>query len=56
MTIAREMFSELSQAKTDVEVVLGDVTVVKAVGHGTITFQREPMSPMILRDYCMYVG
>ena len=39
MTGAREMFSELSQARIDVEVVLGDDTVVKAVGRGTITFQ-----------------
>ena len=30
--------------------VLGDDTVVRAAGHGTITFQRESMSPMILRD------
>ena len=40
MTGAREMFSELSQAEIDVEVVLGDDIVVRAVGHGTITFQR----------------
>ena len=40
MTGAREMFSELSQAGIDVEVVLGDDTIVRVVGHGTITFQR----------------
>ena len=50
MTGAREMFSELSQADTDVEVVLGDDSVVNAVGRGTIIFQRESMSPMVLRD------
>ena len=50
MTGAQEMFSELSQADTDVEVVLGDDSVVSAVGHGIITFQRESMSPMVLRD------
>ena len=44
------MFSELSQTETDVEIMLGDDSVVRAVGHGTITFQRESMSPMILRD------
>ena len=38
MTGAREMFSELSQSEIDVEVVLGDDTVVRAVGRGTITF------------------
>ena len=50
MTGAREMFSKLSQADTNVEVVLGDDSVVNAVGHGTITFQRESMSPMVLQD------
>ena len=48
MTGAREMFFELSQTKTDVEVVLGDDSIVRAVGHRTITFQRESMSPMVL--------
>ena len=38
MTGACEMFSELSQAEIDVEVVLGDESVVSAVGLGTITF------------------
>ena len=32
------------------EVVLGDDSAVRAVGRGTITFQRESMSPMVLRD------
>ena len=32
------------------EVVLGDDSVVSAVGCGTFTFQRESMSPMVLRD------
>ena len=50
MTGAREMFYELSQTETDVEVVLGDDSAVRAVGRGTITFQRESMSPMVLRD------
>ena len=50
MTVAREMFFDLSQAKTDVEVVLEDDFVVKAVGCGTIIFQRDSMSPMVLRD------
>ena len=38
MTGAREMFSELSHAGIDVEVVLGDDTIVRAVGRWTITF------------------
>ena len=50
------MFSELSQEKIDVEVVLGDDTIVRAVGRGAITFQRESMSPMILRDVLYVPG
>ena len=56
MTGAREMFSELSQEGIDVEVVLGNDTVVRVVGHGTITIQRETMSPMILRDVLFVPG
>ena len=41
LTGSREMFSELSHLEIDVELVLGDDTIVRAVGHGTITFQRE---------------
>ena len=29
---------------------MGDDSVVSAIGHGTITSQRESMSPMVLRD------
>ena len=47
---AHGMFSKLSQTEIDVEVVLGDDSAVRAVGRGTITFQRESMSPMVLRD------
>ena len=38
------------------EVVLGDDTVVRAVGRWIITFQRESMSPMILRDVLYVPG
>ena len=35
---------------------MGDGTIVRVVGHGTITFQRESMSPMILRDVLVMLG
>ena len=38
------------------EVVLGDDSVVSAVGRGTITFQREYMSPMVLWDVLYVPG
>ena len=56
MTSAREMFFELSQTETDVEVVLGDDSAVRVVGRGTITFQRESMSPMVLKDVLYVPG
>ena len=56
MTGAREMFFELSQTETNVEVVLGDDLALRPVGHGTITFQRESMSPMVLRDVLYVPG
>ena len=48
MTSAHDMFSKLSQIETDVEVVLGDDSAVRVVGRGTIAFQRDSMSPMVL--------
>ena len=50
------MFSERSQAGRDVEVMLGDDTIVRVVGGGTIIFQRESMSPMTLRDVLFVPG
>ena len=50
------MFSELSQEGIDVEVVLGDDTFVIVFVCGTITFQRESMSPMTLRDMFFVPG
>ena len=44
------MFSNISQVGIDVEVVLGNGTVVRDVGCGAITFERQSMSPMTLRD------
>ena len=38
------------------EVVLGDDSAVRVVGRGTITFQRESMSPMILRGVLYVPG
>eukprot|EP00253_Pinus_taeda_P007806 PITA_07806 len=50
MTGVREYFSELSESGTDVKVVLGDDRVVRAVGVGTLTFQRESKPPLKVTD------
>eukprot|EP00253_Pinus_taeda_P016481 PITA_16481 len=46
MTRVREYFFELSKSGTDIEVALGGDRVVRAVGVGTLTFQRESKPPL----------
>ena len=41
MSGVREVFSEITERDIDVEVELGDDRVVRAVGRGTVAFQRE---------------
>ena len=50
------MFTEMSESDLEMEVVLGDDTVVRVVGRGTIRFGRESMQPMFLRDVFMSLG
>ena len=38
------------------DVVLGDDTLVRAVGRGTVRFERESMQPMFLRDVLYVLG
>jgi hypothetical protein len=49
----REHLTDLTQIG-DLEVVLGDDRVVKAVGSGTVSFHKESLPPMLLR-YVLYV-
>ena len=35
---------------------MGDDSAVRVVGRGTITFQRESMSPMVLRNVLYVLG
>ena len=38
MTGDRDMFADMSETELELEVVLGDDTVVRAVGRGTVRF------------------
>jgi hypothetical protein len=49
MTGVREHLTDLTQIG-DVEVVFGDDRVIKAVGCGTVSFQRESLPPMLLKE------
>jgi hypothetical protein len=55
MTGVREHLTDLTQIG-DLEVVLGDDQVVKAVGSGTISSQREYLPPMLLREVLYVLG
>ena len=46
MSGVREIFSKITERDISVEVELGDDRVVRAVGRGTIAFQRESRPPL----------
>eukprot|EP00253_Pinus_taeda_P011735 PITA_11735 len=56
MTGVHEYFSELSEICTDMEVVLSDDRVVRAVSVGTLTFQRESKPPLKVSDVLYVPG
>ena len=56
MTGDRDMFTEMSESYLELEVVLGDDIVVRAVGRGTARFDRESMHPLYLRDVLYVLG
>jgi hypothetical protein len=56
MTGVREHFIDLRDPKVKREIVLGDDTIVKVVGHGTVTFQRDTMPPISFRDVLYVPG
>jgi hypothetical protein len=55
MTGVREHLTDITEIG-DVEVVLRDDRVVKAVGCGTVSFQRESLPPMLLREVLYVPG
>eukprot|EP00253_Pinus_taeda_P003842 PITA_03842 len=56
MTGVREYFSEISESSTDIEVVLGDARVVRAVVVGTLTFQRKSKPPLKVTEVLYVPG
>ena len=45
-----ENFTNFTKRGVNLEIVLGDDSIVKEVGIGTISFQRESQPPMLVRD------
>jgi hypothetical protein len=56
MSGVRENFTDLRDLEIRLEIVLGDDTIVRVVGCGTISFQRELMSPLVFRDVLYVPG
>lgn len=50
MSVVRKCFSELTDKDVNVDVELGDDRVVKAIGGGTVSFQRESRPPLRFQD------
>jgi len=46
----REHIIDLKESGIKLEIVLANNTIVRAVGHGTISFLRELRPPMVFRD------
>ena len=55
MSGVREHFTDLRDPEIRLEIVLGGDTVVRAVGRGTVSFQRECLSPLVFKDV-LYVS
>jgi hypothetical protein len=56
MTGVREDFSDLRDTKFRMEISLGDDTLVRVVGIGTVTFQRDNMPPISFRAFLYVPG
>ena len=52
----RELFSEITERDIDVEVELSDDMLVRAVGRGTVAFQRESRPQLRFQDVCYVPG
>jgi hypothetical protein len=56
MTGVREHFTDLRDSKVKMEIALVDDIIVRVASRGTITFQRESMSPISFRDVLYVPG
>jgi hypothetical protein len=56
MTSVREHLTDLTDTEVRMEIDLGDDTLVRVVGIGIVTFQRDGMPPILLRDVLYVLG
>jgi hypothetical protein len=50
MTGAKDQFTQFSEKRLNLEVELGDERIVKVVGVGTVSFQRESSPPLVVSE------
>jgi hypothetical protein len=56
MSGVREHFTDLIETGIKLEMVLGNTTIVRVTGRGTVSFQRELRPPMVFRDVLYFLG
>lgn len=56
MTAVREQFTQFSEKELNLEVELGDNRIVEAVGVGIVSFQRESLPPLKLKEVLYVPG
>ena len=53
---ARDQFTQFSERRLNLEVELGDERIVRAVGVGTVSFQRESLPPLAVSEILYVPG
>jgi hypothetical protein len=56
MTIFRENLTDLRDLEAKMEIFLSVDSIVIVFWHGTVTFQRESMPPILFRDVLYNLG
>jgi hypothetical protein len=56
MTGVREHLTDLRDTEVKMEIALGDDTLVRVAGIGTVTFQRDNMPPISFKDVLCVLG
>ena len=57
MIVPRDQFTHFSERRLNLEVELGDEHIVRAVGVGTVSFQRESLPPLAVSGFTIvFVG
>ena len=56
MTGAKDQFTQFSDRQLNLEIELGDESIVRTIGIGTISFQRESLPPLAVSEVLYVPG